>query len=71
MRFAEAIRKRLSPATKVDLDELGVILSDGIGNVDAQHPFKPYPATYWNLAGAMYAYLYIELAKQQIDVVGE
>jgi hypothetical protein len=71
VRFAEAIRKRLSPATKVDLDELGVILSDGIGNVDAQHPFKPYPATYWNLAGAMYAYLYIELAKQQIDVVGE
>ena len=71
VRYAEAIRKRLSPKTKVDLDELGVILADGIGKVDAEHPFKPYPAAYWNLAGSMYAYLYIELAKMQIDIVGE
>jgi hypothetical protein len=71
VRYAEAIRKRLSPHTKVDLDELGVILADGIGNVDPNHPTKPYPARYWNLAGAMYAYLYIELAKLQIDLVGE
>jgi hypothetical protein len=67
VRYAEAIRKRLSPHTKVDLDELGVILADGIGNP----PLKPYPAAYWNLAGAMYAYLYIETAKMQIDLVGE
>jgi hypothetical protein len=67
VRYAEAIRKRLSPHTKVDLDELGVILADGIGNP----PLKPYPAAYWNLAGAMYAYLYIETAKLQIDLVGE
>ncbi len=71
VRFAEAIRKRLSPETKVDLDELGVILADGIGKVDAQHPFQPYPDSYWNLAGAMYAYIYIETARMQIDIVGE
>ena len=71
VRYAEAIRKRLSPETKVDLDELGVILADGIGKVDAQHPFKPYPDAYWNLAGAMYAYIYIETARMQIDIVGE
>jgi hypothetical protein len=71
VRYAESIRKRLSPHTKVDLDELGVILADGIGNVDPKHPARPYPAAYWNLAGSMYAYLYIELAKLQIDLVGE
>jgi hypothetical protein len=72
VRYAEAIRKRLAPKTKVDLDELGVILADGTGsNYDAEHPMKPYPAAYWNLAGAMYGYLYIELAKLQIDLIGE
>jgi len=71
VRYAESIRKRLSPTTKVDLDELGVILSDGTGPVDPAHPAKAYPAEYWNLAGSLYAYLYIELARQQIDVVGE
>ena len=68
VRYAEAIRKRLSPETKVDLDELGVILADGTGN---ERPFKPYPDAYWNLAGAMYAYIYIEVARMQIDIVGE
>ena len=71
VRYIESIRKRLSPATKVDLDELGVILGDGIGNLDGDTPYKPYPAAYWNLAGSMYAYLYIELTKQGIDIVGE
>ena len=71
VRYAESIRKRLSPTTKVDLDELGVIMADGIGNLDGDTPYKPYPDAYWNLAGSMYAYLYIELAKQGIDIVGE
>ncbi len=31
----------------------------------------PPPAAYWNLAGSLYAYLYIELSQLQIDVVGE
>jgi hypothetical protein len=29
------------------------------------------PYSYWNLSGAMYAYLFIELTKLGIDVVGE
>jgi hypothetical protein len=71
VRYIESIRKRLSPNTKVDLDELGVILADGIGNPDGEVPYKPYPKAYWNLAGSMYAYLYVELAKQGIDIIGE
>lgn len=60
VQYVEAIRKRLSPETKTDLDELGASMSSG----------SP-PAIYWNLAGSLYAYLYIELSRMQIDIVGE
>ena len=67
VRYIESIRKRLSPATKTDLDELGVILPTD--NTDADK--TPPPPAYWNLAGSLYAYLFIELSRQQIDVIGE
>jgi hypothetical protein len=31
----------------------------------------PPPAAYWNLAGSLYAYLFIEMSKLQIDILGE
>jgi hypothetical protein len=31
----------------------------------------PPAAAYWNLAGSVYAYLFIELSRQQIDIIGE
>jgi hypothetical protein len=67
VHYIEAIRKRLSPETKTDLDELGVILPTDNKAGDDVHP----PAAYWNLAGSLYAYLYIEMSKLGIDVVGE
>jgi hypothetical protein len=67
VRYVEAIRKRLSPNTKTDLDELGVILPTDNKSGDNVPP----PAAYWNLAGALYADLFIELSRLQIDVVGE
>jgi hypothetical protein len=67
VRYVEAIRKRLSPNTWTDLDELGVILpTDNKPGDDV-----PPPTAYWNLAGALYADLFIELSRLQIDVVGE
>lgn len=72
VRFAEAIRKRQSPETKTDLDELGVILpEDGKEIGQPGYVAKQPPAAYWNLAGAMYSYLYVECAKMGIDVLGE
>jgi hypothetical protein len=71
VRYAETIRKRLAPHTKVDLDELGVILADDLAQGEPGHVTKPVPSAYWNLAGAMYAYLYVELAKLEIDIIGE
>ena len=65
--YVNAIRNRLSPATKIDTDELGVILPD-----DNQTDHAPSIASvYWNATGALYAYLYIGLAKQGVDIVGE
>jgi hypothetical protein len=67
VRYIETMRKRLSPATKSDLDELGVILpTDNKPGDDV-----PPPAAYWNLAGSLYAYLYINLARLGIDIAGE
>ena len=68
VKYVEAIRKRLSPETKTDADELGVILPTDNTPNDAQ---VVIPARYWNAAGALYAYLYIALARQGIEVVGE
>jgi hypothetical protein len=33
--------------------------------------FKPIDSNYWNLSGALYAYIFLELTRQNIDVVGE
>jgi Glycosyl hydrolases family 39 len=67
VRYIEAIRKRLSPKTKTDLDELGAILPTDNKPGDNVPP----PAAYWNLAGSLYAYLYINLARLGIDIAGE
>lgn len=69
-RYIEQIRKRLSPSTKTDADELGAILPGDPGT-SLDHPENPIPDRYWNAAGALFAYLYLELAKQGIDVIGE
>jgi hypothetical protein len=67
VRYVEEIRKRLSPETRTDTDELGVILpTDNKAGDDV-----PPPPAYWNLAGSLYAYLYIELSQLQIDIIGE
>jgi hypothetical protein len=62
VRYIEEIRKRLSPSTKTDLDELGVVLPPGDN--------MPPPAAYWNLCGSLYAYLYIALSRMRIDLIG-
>ena len=71
VRYVEAIRKRLSPATKTTIDELGVISADDVAQGEPGHVAKPIPDSYWNLAGALYAYLYGELTKIGVDVAGE
>lgn len=71
VRYIEAIRKRLSPETKTTIDELGVISADDLVQGTPGHVVQPIPESYWNLAGAMYAYLFGELVQMGIDVAGE
>jgi hypothetical protein len=71
-RFIAEIRNRLSPKTELDADELGVILdSDVLELIQSKALHDHIPHLYWNAAAAMYAYLYIELSKLGVDVVGE
>jgi hypothetical protein len=71
VRYVESIRKRLSPETKTTIDELGVISADDLTQGEPGHVDKPIENSYWNLAGAMYAYLFGETTKMGIDVAGE
>ncbi len=71
VRYIETIRKRLSPGTGTMINEIGIISADDIGQVDPNHVAKPIPASYWNLAGAEYGYIFAELTQLGIDVAGE
>lgn len=64
VRYIENIRKRLAPNTFTHINEIGTILE----NRDYKGVI---PDGYWNLSGAMFAYLYVELTKIGIDVAGE
>lgn len=66
VRYIENIRKRLSPETKTTINEIGSILVSDFSPEEV-----PIPAEYWNLSGAMYAYIFLELTKIGIDVIGE
>ncbi len=64
VRYIENIRKRLAPNTFTMINEIGVILRSPWISV-------PIAYSYWNLAGAMYAHIFLELTKLGIDVAGE
>jgi hypothetical protein len=79
VRYIVSIRRRLSPKTRVNVDELGVILPTDtplINSIISGHPSRKaaiaataIPPAYWNLCGAYFAYLYVQLAKLGIDAV--
>ncbi len=67
VRKIQAIRRKLSPQTKTDIDEIGSILPFDT----APKLVRPIPNMYWNLSGAMYAYLFAHLARRGIQIAGE
>lgn len=64
VKYIENIRKRLSPATKTTIDELGTFVNNEMRD-------KPIPPDYWNLSASVYTFFFIELTKIGIDVIGE
>ena len=71
-RYIVGIRDRLSPNTKIDTNELGVILpTDGLEIAASKAMPDHIPHGYWNAAAALYGHLFIELSKLGVDVIGE
>jgi hypothetical protein len=69
VRYIESIRKRLSPQTETHINEAGCIAADDLAQ-GAEHTGQLPSAQYWNLCGAVFAYLYAGLAEQGIDLLG-
>jgi hypothetical protein len=64
VRYIESIRKELSPKTRTFINEIGSMLPEP----QAPKLVAPIPDSYWNLSGAMWAYLYAHLASMGIDM---
>ena len=71
VRYIQAIRERLSPETQTAIDELGVIDPHDLQQGEPGYVPQPIPNAYWNLCGALYAYLYMELSRLGVHGVGE
>jgi hypothetical protein len=69
VRYIELIRQRLSPATQTDTNEIGSLLPGDPGSLSGPPP--AIPEAYWNVSGAMFAYLYGNLAGLGVDIIGE
>ena len=71
VRYVESIRKRLAPATRTTVNEIGSISADDFQQGEPGYVAKPVLDSYWHLSGALYAYVFGNLASLGIDVVGE
>jgi len=70
VQMIESVRTRLSPRTETQINEAGCIAANDVAKTADSMNGKDIPASYWNLCGAVFAYLYGHLAAEGIDVVG-
>ena len=67
---AVALRDALSPGTRVDMDEAGVILPDD--NDNAWTGAAPgFPPLYWNAVAASFMYRFVGMAARGVDFLGD
>jgi len=64
--YIQEMRDRLSPKTKLMVNEVGTIRADDMHN--SRSSIEPW---YWSLSGGVFAYLYSEFAWMGVDLVGE
>lgn len=64
--YINTLRGILSPDTRTYVDEIGTILGSCRSLFE-----RPIPGFYWNLSGAMFAYVYAHLATMGIDMAAE
>jgi len=66
----EEIRARLSPQTQTQINETGCIAANDLSKTADSMSGKGISPAYWNLCGAMFAYLFGNLSARGIDLVG-
>jgi hypothetical protein len=72
VRYIDSIRRRLSPTTKIALNEIGSILPADMEASQAGAPKQVnalISSEYWNASGALFAYIFVEVAKLGVDIV--
>jgi hypothetical protein len=70
IRITDSIRNKLSPETRVDINESGILFREpptGWGRMDGD----TFHDSFWNLSAAYYAYIYAGLTMQGIDIIGK
>lgn len=69
--YIETIRQRLSPTTGTMINEIGTMMPQDWQQGEPGYVYQPVPASYWNLSGAVYAYVFARLARLGIDAANE
>lgn len=69
--YIETIRQMLSPTTGTMVNEIGTMLPEDWSQSSPDYVFKPIRSSYWNLSAAIYAYVFVGLARLGVDVAGE
>lgn len=60
IRYVKTLQQMLSPLTQTSIDEIGTTFGYPTDNVQ---PRTLIPNFYWNLSGALYAYVYVRLSQ--------
>ena len=68
--YIESIRKHLSPKTGTMVNEIGTMMGDDWSQDKPGYVFKPVEPSYWSRSAAVYAYVFIGLARMGIDDAG-
>lgn len=74
VKYVDEMRRRLRPSAGVDINEVGCILPQDMADISNGLQGKPpvkseILSVYWNACGAYYAYMFIGLAREGVDVV--
>jgi hypothetical protein len=70
VRKIEAIRTRLAPNTETHINEAGCIAAVDVAKAADSMSGRDIGPSYWNLCGAVFAYLYGHFAPMGINVLG-
>ena len=69
--YIESMRKHFTPKTGTMVNEIGTMLPEDWLQNGPKYVFKPIRPSYWNLSGAIYAYVFAGLAGKGIDEAAE